>query len=475
MFAVRVLALVLLSLIVVGCANAPTEPRSRRPNIVVVLADDMGYGDPRCFNPDSRIATPNIDRLAREGMRFSDAHSPGAWCVPSRYGLLTGRYPFRVGQFRVGRGPVLEPGQVTMASFLRDQGYATAMVGKWHLGFEGGPNTAGEDKHGGPLDHGFDQYFGIHASLDIPPYYYIRGRTPVAAPTERIAASYSDGWTKIQGAFWREGAIAPGFVHAEVLPKFVDEAVSFLDGRGADDRPFFLYVALAAPHTPWLPEKSRAASEALMYGDFTEQVDGELGRILDAVDRSGEADNTMIVFTSDNGPVWYPKDVERTGHSSTGGFRGMKSDSYEGGHRMPFVVRWPAVVAPETMSAQTICFTDLLATLADITDVSLPPEVDHDGHSLLPVLQSAATTTSRQHTVLKANAAVVRMGDWKLITHLGSGGFSSPRRVKPKAAGPRGQLYDLANDPGERNNLWSRRQDVVERLRQVLDSERGKK
>lgn len=467
----RTITLVLVLLATAGCANSPEAAQKRRPNIVIVLADDMGYGDPRCFNAESRIATPNIDRLAHEGMRFVDAHSPGAWCVPSRYGLLTGRYPFRVGKFHHGREPVLAAGQVTLASFLQQQDYDTAMVGKWHLGFEGGPKTNGEDLHGGPLDHGFDQFFGIHASLDIPPYYYIRNRTPVAAPKQRVAASHSEGWTNIQGAFWREGAIAEGFVHAEVLPKFVDEAVQFLDERKDEPQPFFLYVALAAPHTPWLPTGA-ATSGAGMYGDFTEQVDSELGRILAALDRTGQADNTLVVFTSDNGPVWYPEDVGRLGHSSVGELRGMKSDSYEGGHRMPFVVRWPGTVEPGSTTKQTICFTDLLATFADITSVALPAGAGSDGHSLLPVLRDAAAQTTRRHTILKANAAVVRVANWKLITHLGSGGFSPPRREKPVADGPRGQLYDLERDPGETNNLWLHRPDVVARLKKVLDGER---
>jgi arylsulfatase A len=453
-----------------GASASPTTPR-RPPNIVIVMADDMGYGDPRCFNPQSRIPTPNIDRLADKGMRFFDAHSPGAWCVPSRYGLLTGRYPFRVGRFQVGQRSVIEPDRVTLASFLRTQGYATAMVGKWHLGFDGGPEASGEELRGGPLDRGFDQFFGIHASLDIQPYYYIRGRVPVLPPTDRVAASYTKGWTKIQGAFWREGDIAPGFVHSEVLPLFGREAVAFLDAHGDREQPFLLYVALAAPHTPWLPsDEARGRSGADMYGDFVTQVDEEFGRIMAALDRNGQQQDTLVVFTSDNGPVWYPADTERLGHSSTGPLRGMKSDSWEGGHRMPFVVRWPGVVPEASTTRQTICFTDLLATVADITGVALPAGAGEDSHSLLPVLRDPAARTSRRHTVLKANASVVREGRWKMITHLGSGGFSKPRRIEPKPGGPRGQLYDLDRDPSETNNLWLERRDVVAQLERVLAS-----
>lgn len=459
-----------LVLLLAACASVPEarELPDRPPNLVIILADDMGWGDPRCFNPDSKIPTPHIDRLAAEGMRFTDAHAPGAWCVPSRYGLLTGRYPVRKGKFSPNAGPVIDADRLTLPGMLREAGYATAMVGKWHLGFEGGPATGGEDKHGGPLDRGFDRFFGIHASLDIPPYYYIRDRAPVAPPTGRIAASNTAGWTDIQGAFWREGAIAPGFVHAEVLPRFGREAEAFLDECAGTDHPFFLYVALASPHTPWLPVVgSRGRSGADLYGDFVAETDDQLGRILAALDRNGQREDTLIVFTSDNGPVWYPADVERLGHASSGPLRGMKSDSWEGGHRMPFVVRWPGVVPPATTALATICFTDLLATLADITGGELAEGTSEDSHSLLPVLRDPLARTSRRHIVLKANGAVVREGRWKLITHLGSGGFSKPRRVEPEADGPRGQLYDLDADPGETTNLWSQRPDLVARLRRL--------
>jgi len=453
---------------VLGCALTRGDVH-RRPNIVVILADDMGYGDPGCFNPRSAIPTPNIDRLAREGMRFTDAHAPGSWCVPSRYGLLTGRYPCRVRRFFVNRGPAIEADRLTVASFLQDQGYATGMVGKWHLGFDGGPATDGGPLRGGPVDRGFDRFFGIHASLDIPPYYYIRDRDPVAAPSGRVEASGTDGWTDIQGAFWRAGDCAPGFDHAEVLPLFEREAVAFLDDHAGADEPFFLYLALAAPHTPWLPAPEFVGrSGAGMYGDFVAQVDAAVGEVLAALDRNGQADRTMVLFTSDNGPVWYPEDVDRLGHASTGPFRGMKSDAWEGGHRMPFVVRWPERVDAGSVSGQTTCFTDLLATVSDVVGVPLPETTTADSHSILPVLLDPSSASTRTTTILKADASVVRHGDWKLITHLGSGGFSKPRRIKRAPGGPAGQLYDLANDPGETTNLWSARPDVVERLSELL-------
>ncbi len=453
-----------------GCASTgPRTPRESPPNIVFILADDMGYGDARCFNPDAKIPTPHIDSLARGGMRFTDAHAPGSWCVPSRYGLMTGRYPCRPRNFRPGAGPVIEAERVTVASFLREQGYATAMVGKWHLGFEGGSETDGRELHGGPVDRGFDHFFGIHASLDIPPYYYIDGRTPLAPPTERIGASQTAGWTNIQGAFWREGAIAPGFEHAEVLPRFGQRAAGYIEELAPSEDPFFLYVALAGPHTPWLPENAFAGtSGAGLYGDFVADVDATVGEILAALERTGETRDTLVIFTSDNGPVWYPDDVERFGHSATGPYRGMKSDAWEGGHRMPFVAHWPARIEAGATSAQTICFTDVLPTCADAARAELPVGVAEDGHSFFPILLGASAVSGREVTVLKADASVLRSGPWKLITHLGSGGFSMPRRIDPNNGGPSGQLYHLRTDRGETANLWSERPDVVARLQGLL-------
>ncbi len=447
-----------------GCQRSralETAP-ARRPNVVVILADDMGYGDPASFNADSRIPTPHIDRLAEEGTRFTDAHAPGAWCVPSRYGLLTGRYPCRKGAFRPGEKPVVAAERATLASFLKDEGYRTAMVGKWHLGFEGGPR-GGVPLRGGPLDRGFDSFFGIHASLDIPPYFYIRDRRPVAVPSGTIEASGTEGWTNIQGAFWREGGLAPGFAHADVRTRFESEAVRVLREHDGDE-PLFLYVALASPHTPWLPSRI-GRSGAEMYGDFVADVDDTVGAIVAAADARGE--ETLVVFTSDNGPVWYPPDVARTGHASTGPYRGMKSDSWEGGHRMPFIARWRGRVPAGGRSDQLLCFTDLFATLAGVLGAELPTGAAVDSLSFLPSLLDPGAASTRRSLVLKANGSVVREGRWKLIDHLGSGGFSRPRRVD----GEGGQLYDLELDPGETTNLWSERPDRVAQLLALREAE----
>ncbi len=440
-----------------------------KPHIVFILVDDMGYGDPGCYNPNSKIPTPHIDSLARDGMKFTDAHAPGPLCHLSRYGLLTGRYPFRtnVGVWRTQ--PVIEAGQMTIASMLKSQGYRTAMVGKWHLGFK----EDGYDKPlpGGPVDVGFNSYFGIRASTDIPPYFYIRGNRAVSPPTNHIAANNSDGWSPIQGAFWRAGGIAPDLELKDVLPRFTDEAVQVIESHAkqAKQQPLMLYLAYPAPHTPWLPAKEfDGKSKAGMYGDFAMMVDTMIGRVLAALDKAEMSDNTLLVFSSDNGPVWYETDVKRFDHDSSGGLRGMKADAWECGHRMPFIVRWPAKVKSGSVSDQTICFTDMLATYASIVGAKLPVGAGPDSFDFSQVLLGTqlAKTPVRNSLVIRSGGGLmtIRSGDWKLITGLGSGGFSKPRKVKPEPNGPKGQLYNLADDLGESNNLYQKHPDIVRRL-----------
>ena len=293
------------------------EAKDRLPNIVVILADDMGYGDAGCYNPKSKNPTPSINRMAREGMLFTDAHSPASVCVPTRYGLLTGRYPHRP-DLDWRRKAVLEKGRTTIASALREKGYATAMIGKWHLGFDGGPNyDYTKPLVGGPLDRGFDFYFGMPHSLDIVPYYYISGSKAVMAPTGTVGSRNTDGWSRIQGEFWRGGPISPDFKHLEVLPRFTNESVDYIRSRKNKAKPFFLYVALPAPHTPWLPTKKFQGRTNNMYGDFVAMVDDTVGQIMGALDRANLSENTLLLFTSDNGPVWYDADIQKYGHNAT--------------------------------------------------------------------------------------------------------------------------------------------------------------
>ena len=449
-----------------------------QPNILLILVDDMGYGDLRSYNRDSKISTPNMNRLADEGMRFTDAHAAGPLCHVSRYGLMTGQYPFRAQPNTWARRATIDQDRVTLPSFLKSNGYRTAMVGKWHLGFD----EDGYDKPlpGGPIDRGFETFFGIRASTDIPPYFYIRNNQSVMPPTLEIAANSSEGWSPIQGAFWRKGGIAPNLELKGVLPRFTEEAIQIIDhhSKTKDQKPLFLYLAYPAPHTPWLPDDAFVGkSGAGMYGDFTMMVDSMVGRVLKALELAGMAEDTMVILSSDNGPVWYEHDVERFGHDSSGGFRGMKADAWEAGHRMPFIVRWPGRIRPGSQSQQTISFTDVLPTSAALIGKPLPKGAAPDGVSFFDVLtgKQPESIPVRENLVVPSGngTLTIRRGPWKLIQGLGSGGFSKPSKVKPTPGAPTGQLYHLEQDPEESNNLYMQKPDLVKELEQLLEAIRS--
>ena len=464
------LAYTLVAVVLICASSCSVSHAASKPHIVFILVDDMGYGDAGCYNANSKIPTPNIDSLARDGMRFTDAHASGPLCHLSRYGLMTGCYPFRtnVGVWR--KQPVIKENQATVPSVLQQQGYRTAMVGKWHLGFA--ENGYTEPLPGGPVDRGFDSYFGIRASTDIPPYFYIRGNRAVQPPTNKIDDNRSEGWSPIQGAFWRAGGIAPDMKLKDVLPRFTDEAIDVIESHAAkkDEQPLMLYLAYPAPHTPWLPSAEfDGRSKASMYGDFTCMVDHMVGRVLKSLEKAGIADNCIVVFSSDNGPVWYDKDVERFDHDSSGGLRGMKSDAWEGGHRMPFLVRWPETVEPGSTSHQTISFVDVLATVAELTEADLKADDGPDSFSFLSVLKGTqpADQPTRPSLALRSGGGLMtlRRGPWKLIDALGSGGFSRPSKRKPEKGEPVGQLYNLDKDLDESDNLYDQHPEIVEELR----------
>jgi arylsulfatase A len=362
---------------------------------------------------------------------------------------------------------------------LKQQGYRTAMVGKWHLGFE--ENGYDQPLPGGPVDVGFDSFFGIRASTDIPPYFYIRDNQAVQPPTEPIADNNSPGWSPIQGAFWRAGRIAANMQLENVLPRFTEEAISVIEQHATakasreSEQPLFLYLAYPAPHTPWLPSPEFAGrSQVGMYGDFAEMVDSMIGRVLATLDRTGMSEDTLLVFTSDNGPVWYEADVERFQHDSSGGLRGMKADAWEAGHRLPFIVRWPNIVAAGSTSQQTICFTDIMATLASISGYPLSSDDAPDSFDFSAVLRGTAEADAhaRPSLVMRSGGGLmtIREGDWKLIDGLGSGGFSEPRKVKPQPGGPTVQLYNLKQDLAESIDLSSQRPEIVARLKQQMEA-----
>ena len=462
------------------CACQPAEPLSRPPNIILILADDMGYGDPGCYNPNSKIPTPHIDRIAREGIRLTDAHSPSAVCTPTRYGVLTGRYAWRT---RLKKGVLwgystnlIDTSRATIASVLQDRGYYTGGVGKWHLGLgEGDSTDYSQPLSPGPFDHGFDYYYGIPASLDMQPYVYFENERVVEMPTSYVDASAHR--RQEGGGFWRAGPIAPSFEHIDVLPVLAEKAAEFIDERAVEtNTPFFLYMPLSAPHTPWLPTAEfKDKSGAGYYGDFATQVDWAIGQVLEALDRNDLTEETLILFTSDNGAHWYPDDIDRFGHRANGHLRGQKADIWEGGHRVPFVARWPGHIPAGAVSDETTTHTDLIATLAALAGTTLPEGSAEDSYNILPVLLGEALENSVRDITIHHSLDgmfAVRAGDWKLIEGLGSGGFTQPARIEPQAGEPAGQLFNLAEDPSEQNNLYLERPDVVTRLQKILDRQR---
>ncbi|HBF22446.1 MAG TPA: hypothetical protein DDW23_01405 [Planctomycetes bacterium] len=459
-----------------SCGDVPQ--RVDRPNIVIILADDLGIGDLGCYNPSSKVPTPHLDRVAQEGMRFTDAHSPSAVCTPTRYGLLTGRYCWRTRLKRWvlnSYSPaLLEEGQTTLASFLRGRGYRTYGVGKWHLGL-GESEQADYSKalRPGPLQAGFDHWFGIPASLDMEPYVYFRDEAVEAFPSETIES----GQNARGGGegFWRGGPIAPGFRHVDVLPRLVEEAVSIVMEQNRES-PFFLYLPLSAPHKPWVPsEQFRGRSGAGPYGDFAVQVDEAVGSVLEALDRNELADDTLIVFASDNGAQWVSSDIEKFDHRANLEFRGQKADIWEAGHRVPFLVRWPRRVPAASTTDALVGLQDWLATIAELHGSSLPAGQGEDSVSFLSQLLGEQGGKGRLSLVHHSGGGVfaLRYGDWKLIEGLGSGGFSSPRSPEPSPEGPSGQLYNLANDPREANNLWLNQPKKVAEMQAILTSIRA--
>ena len=457
-----------------GRAWAQPAPAARQPNIVIILADDLGYGDLRSYNAASKIPTVNLDRFAAEGMRFTDAHSPSSVCSPTRYGLLTGRYAWRTRMKKGvlnGYSPLLiEPGRWTLASLVKQRGYATAAIGKWHLGLGAAePADFSQRLEPGPNTVGFDYFFGIPASLDMPPYVFVENHAATVPPTGTTAAS--EMRRKGGDGFWRAGAIAPGFTHEGVLPALTEKAVSFIE-KQSPAKPFLLYLPLTAPHTPWMPTAEfRGKSGADYYGDFVAQVDAAVGRVLRALERANVGGNTLVIFTSDNGAHWLPSDIEKWGHRANDGLRGQKSDIWEAGHRIPFIARWPGKIKAGRTRPDLVCLTDLFATVAAIVDVPLPRDAAEDSFSLLPTLLGRKRHAPIREAIVHHSGDGtfgIREGPWKLALALGSHGFSEPRSITPKPGEAEGQLYNLADDPQEQRNLWLQKPEIVARLTALL-------
>ncbi len=455
-----------------ACTACNLTEEAAPPNIVVIMADDMGYGDVGAYNPDSKVPTPNMNRLAAEGIRFTDAHSPSAVCTPTRYALLTGRYAWRLPALKRGvtngYSPLtIDTTRATVASVLQEHGYTTGAIGKWHLGL--GPTKPTDYElplSPGPRAIGFDYFYGIPASLDMPPYVWVQNESLEEAPTNH--SDSPDGCCR--GANWRSGAIAPSFKHTQVLPIITEKAAEYIRDRGQDRNTFFLYVPLSAPHTPWLPiEEFIGTSGAGMYGDFAAQVDATVGVVMTALEESGLADNTILVVTSDNGAHWRPQEIADFGHRANHDWRGMKADIHEGGHRVPFIVRWPGRIAAGTTTDQLAVHTDLFATLVDAAAAPLPQNAAEDSFSHLQVLLGSAAESQRTNAVHQSLRGMLafRQGSWKYIEGKGSGGFT---RVDTSASDPPAQLYDLSSDPAETINLFATHPETAATMQAALDA-----
>lgn len=442
------------------------------PNIVYVLCDDLGWGDLEVYNAHSAVPTPHANSLAEQGRRFTDMHASAAVCTPSRYSILTGAYSWR-SRLKEGvlggYSPDLIPtSQETVPSMLKATGYYTAGVGKWHLGLGDERHTDyAQPLNPGPIENGFDYYFGIPASLDMKPYLYFENNHTVELPTLR-----TPGNREPRGVMWRPGPIAPDFDLKEVLPTITAKAVDVIKSRAKKpNQPFFLYAALPSPHTPWLPlPEYRGKSRAGRYGDYVAEVDAMLGRIMDALKETGLEDNTLLVFTSDHGADWRPSDIAQFEHRANGPWRGRKADVWEGGHRVPFITRWPGHIPPNTVSDELGSLTDLMATAAAMVQIPLTSNMAVDSYNLLPSLCGTNKEPIRHIVAAESCYGIrsIREGTWKLAEGLGSGGFSHPRHVAPQPGGPKGQLYDLANDPGERYNIYQQHPDIVNHLTGLL-------
>ena len=442
------------------------------PNLVYILCDDLGYGDVHALNPQrGKIPTPHMDRLAREGMVFTDAHGGSSVCTPTRYGILTGRYAWRThlqsGVLGGFSKPLIASGRLTVADLLRRHGYETACIGKWHLGLDW-PGRGTNVDYSQPIGHspitlGFDYFFGISGSLDMFPFIWIQNDHTVGAATA----------TK---TFVRKGPAEPSFEAIDVLPTLTAKACDYVRERLAkkSGKPFFLYLPLSSPHAPILPTKAWQGKSGLGdYADFVMQTDWTVGEVLRTLADTGFAENTLVIFASDNGcsPVAKPEELEAKGHFPSAQFRGYKADIWDGGHRIPFMVRWPGQVKPGARSDSLLCLTDLMATLAELLGEKLPDDAGEDSFSFLSELTGSgkARRTSVVHHSINGRFAI-RDANWKLEFCPGSGGWGTPRDLPAQKQGlPKRQLYDMAADVGELKNLQGEQTNLVGKLTAELE------
>ncbi|MFR9602672.1 MAG: arylsulfatase [Rikenellaceae bacterium] len=480
-------------------SQAHAAQKSKNPNIIFILADDMGYGDVSGLNENSKIHTPNLDKMISNGAYFSDAHTSSSVSTPSRYGILTGRYNWRS---RLKSGVIggysrhlIPTSRTTMASLLKRADYNTACIGKWHLGWdwhftteptlqaemdtnrgleEGAEVDYTKPITNGPTDLGFDYHFGFCASLDMAPYVWVENDMPTAVPDHITVGENGD--------FWRKGPTSPDFVHDEVLPTLTDKTIEYIKRVGKKSDPFFVYLPYPAPHTPILPtDKWRGVSKTNKYGDFVMYLDSEVGRILTTLEEMGIDDNTIVVFTADNGCSTTANfgELRALDHYPSYIFRGNKADLFEGGHRVPCLVQWPAVIDAGTHSDQTICLTDFFSTFADIVGVDVADTEGEDSYSILKAMEDTSYSEPIRDAIIHHSITgefSIRVGEWKLLASPSSGGWSAPNpRHKSVVSGelPPIQLYNLDADPGEKLNVQDQHPEKVKMLFELLRKQIG--
>ncbi len=459
---------------------------ARKPNVIIVLADDMGYGDLSCLNPDSKLKTTNLDRLAEQGIQFSNAHSSGSTCVPSRYGLMTGRMPWRRGDSLGTKNhvPLIDVNRLTLPKLLKQAGYDSAAFGKWHLGWHWPWRESVEKRNsrnetaehidfskrigGGPLEAGFDYLFGVDEATF--PNAFIENGYTVGIPDTPVAVD-DNGKTAIGVKGWD--------IH-DMLPGLTRKVVEYINNRKGNSDPFFIYFAMTAPHTPLVPTPEFKGTSGIgPYGDFVLQCDDSVGQVLDALKRNGLVDNTLVIFTSDNGSPAKNKGprkgtiVEETGHNPSGQQSGFKGDAWEGGHHVPFIVRWPGKAPAGAVSDDLFCQVDLLGTFAALTGQSIPVGNGEDSLNALPLfLGDSSGPDGREYLVHRSQVLFhSRKGEWKLIFGSGSGGLE---KHAGKSDPDAWQLYNLKQDPGEKNNLYTQFPEIEENLERILKKEKQK-
>lgn len=480
----RLLSLILMAIGVFLLREAAAADGPMHPNIVFVLADDLGYGDLRCYNVQGKVPTPNLDRLAERGMLFTDAHSGAAVCSPTRYGLLTGRHFLRRPGWIKGilNRCLIDDDQLTVAEMLQGHGYHTACFGKWHLGqtwFDRQGKPCGPSfetdymrpTRGGPNDHGFDLFFGMNGTAVGPPLSLMENRLVIEVPTEVDAKK---GRPKAKSHRPEDVMICT----TDRVLQYIDDSVKHRKGQ-----PFFVYYALTAVHTPIVPSKQyKGQSDASDYGDFVFQVDDTVGKIVEKLQQYGLARNTLVIFSSDNGSHGRASDrqgdgpgsvIRKFGHKANGSWRGLKGDGYEGGHRVPFIACWPGRIPANSRCDKLITLEDFFATCAAIVGDELPRKSAEDSFNILPYLEGRKTMpVIRQYAVLSTfyGKPIIRKGPWVLLPFLESGGpYDKNGPVVVGADGPQGQLFNLAEDPRQTDNVWLQNPNIVAELTRLYE------